>query len=405
MILQRPLFHQQSLVDQLAADITVLVRILERLPEQCFADSYACLRAQGVSTRAADLVLNGCVGDLFTHVRADVIQSAGVFKVIEINFGSGIGGIEVSKINRALMAEERFAAFARHAGISYTDTPKAIADQLCEVSWNVVGTKTPTVAIVLPTGSSYSVSSVVEELRRQGVEALYAELKDVTEWQEKIYLRDETPVDLVFRYFFTKDLLEDPEGTSMLQMFARAHKVGKTAFFTSLDDDLYGRKTALAFLREPEIWATLSAAEQAVVDRRVPWTRLLGTDYGTVSNVRRQDLMRECISRKDELVLKPGDGTGSIGVVFGSDTPGLLWRQLVMSKQATNYVVQDRVIPDDEIIVDPDTGIREPWQIVWGVFVTDTGYAGTFTRGRRSADNGIIDGPGEHTRPGCAFTY
>jgi hypothetical protein len=44
------------------------------------------------------------------------------------------------------------------------------------------------------------------------------------------------------------------------------------------------------------------------------------------------------------------------------------------------WIVQERVLPDPEPVVDPSTGVVVPWSPVWGVFLTPAGYAGLHIR-------------------------
>ena len=44
------------------------------------------------------------------------------------------------------------------------------------------------------------------------------------------------------------------------------------------------------------------------------------------------------------------------------------------------WIVQERVRPDPEPVVDPGTGVVAPWSPVWGVFLTPAGYAGLHVR-------------------------
>jgi hypothetical protein len=408
--LQRPLFYEASALAAVAADISALSRLLEDVKDRCFGSSRAYLEAQGVKGELIDIILRGCVGTTCGHLRADVLIEGGQAKIIELNRGSGLGGFDISRLNEALLDQPAFAEFARAFRLEHPDTVRIVADQLRAAAVRVTGGYPPTIAMIEESGARDRAGGTSERLchglKNHGLNAVLGELRDLSEKDGRIYLNGGTRVDVVFRYFFASHLLASPADNAVMELLTRAHRTGKVVLFTSLDSDICERKAALALLREPHVWSTLTSGERDLIDRRVPWTRLIGTDHlARMPAHDRRLLVDECRGHRADLILKPSDGSRSAGVLLGAGLTDRQWRAYLESGALSHYVVQQRVIPDEETIVDPDSGRPEYWHVNWGIFHLDGAYGGALLRGRMAADNGVIGGPGNRSRRGCAFTY
>ncbi len=57
---------------------------------------------------------------------------------------------------------------------------------------------------------------------------------------------------------------------------------------------------------------------------------------------------------------------------------------------AGGCVVQERVVPKTELMVDPADGALRPWQTLWGVFYQPDGYAGAHARMIPAESSAII---------------
>lgn len=399
--LHRPLFAPKEDLAQVGADVQALVQLMSATYRRHYGSVDSFLTAQAVSPQMRQLVELGSVGDTPLHVRADVLCSDSEFRIVEINIGTGLAGIDIAKVNRSLLSQPAFAEFAERHGLGFTDVAAIVAEQLRTIAATVTGSAEPIVGVVEETGSGSPCLRYAEELRRYGLQTLHGEICDLGEKNGRITVRG-VAVDVVFRCFFARHLLTEADGIETLRMLADAHRQGRTALFTPLDNDLFERKSALALLREPSIWAGLSPAERDLVDRRIPWMRLLASTPQGQPSADRRDVLEQARAHREDMVLKPSDANRGSGVVFGADVGDREWAELL--RAADNHVVQRRVRPEEEPMVDPDDGVVRPWHINWGVFATDAGYAGVYARGRDAAANGVIGG-GSHSRRGCVFTY
>lgn len=404
-LLARPMFERLSTLSGVADDALRVLRVLESLPERCFGGSQAeYLSAQGLSPRRAALIDAGCVGMPARYGRVDVLMRRQTPRMIEINVGSDIGGLTNNAINRALLRHPRFAEFAREHQLTYVDPVRSLAAELLAVARSVVGTDDPAVAIVEESDAARTGQPLADELRSLGLNTSIGELGDLSMSGGKIVIHGRFRVDVVVRCFFVSHLLDEPDGMRTVDMLAQAHKNGQTALFTPLDAAVHESKATFALLYEPAVWRTLSEEERSLVDRCMPWTRLIGSAFRFTTTEDRFDLIEQCRARRTELVLKPALLTGGAGVVMGDQVSDDEWQQALEAPDLPDYVVQERVPIDQEEIVDPVGYELVPWIVNWGVMFNSNGYGGACVSARHAAGKGVI-GVNSGTRRGCVFTY
>ena len=187
-----------------------------------------------------------------------------------------------------------------------------------------------------------------------------------------------------------------------LRALVEAHRTGRTALFTPFDPEVHDSKAAIGLLFEPRVRTKLSDAEIACIDRIMPWTRLIGPAFPTVDQVDRTALIDECSARRKDLVLKPANLYASKGVVLGDQVDDAEWRAWLESPPRPDYVVQERIHPLPETVIDPETDAPVDWSVLWQVFFGPGGYGGSSLRGRRQSQPGAVGG-NEDTRSACAF--
>lgn len=294
------------------------------------------------------------------------------------------------------MVDPGFRSFADDHGLTYDDPLETIAREVRECGKEVAGTDDPRTALVEDhDGVTSQGRAVAEDLVKLGLNVVPCSIDDLDRRNGKVVVSGKHDMDVVIRFFAPQDLIERRVSTEQADMLAHAHLEGRTGLYVGLDTDVHSDKGLLAILHEPAVWAVLTSSERAVVERRVPWTRV----------VRDADryLIEECVARQHELVLKPVAGLHGHGVMLGAETAGEPWRA-AMSDPHETFVVQERLRPKPEPVMDPDTGESEVWHANLGVYFSRYGYMGTWVRARRAADGGII-GMNDRTKPGCAFTY
>jgi hypothetical protein len=143
-----------------------------------------------------------------------------------------------------------------------------------------------------------------------------------------------------------------------------------------LETNLFVEKGCMALLSDHGRWDCFSAEERALIDRAIPWTRTLRERSFQADS----DLLDQCRAWRDQLILKPSDQFGGRGVVPGWERTDSEWHEALGEAATTGAIVQRRVVPRAEPVIDPHTQELRPWHAVYGFYYTPTGFAGVHAR-------------------------
>ncbi|MFI8828462.1 hypothetical protein [Streptomyces sp. NPDC053431] len=405
LLLDRPLFVPEAEISAFADDLRAVFDILVSLPARLYdGDPLRYCAALGMDPELAELMSRGATGQPPAYARADAYHDGSSFRLLELNIGSQLGGTDSAQLNRAFLQSEAFREFTEEHGLGHVDTVERLARTL-RAAARPVASGEPVVALVEANGGlaayRHVFAALQEAMLGHGVRLLLGEIGDLGEENGRITLHG-TPLDVVLRYFVASEIVADPSARATLDLLLAAHRAGRTVLFTGLEGAMFASKGSLALLHDPQVRRTLSAAECAVVDRVLPWTRLLGAAG------RRADdhaaLLERCLADRENLVLKPGVGHGGVGTVVGHEVTDEQWRQALAASADGDYVVQERVRPAVEVVVDADTGAPRDWVANWGVFFDAEGYAGAFVRALQPHDGAVVAYANPGTRGTCVFT-
>jgi hypothetical protein len=407
LLLDRPVFAAETEIGLFGDDLVEVFGILAAIPGLLFGgDLRAYGEALGMDSRLAGLIARGATGKPPVHGRADAYHDGTAFRLLEFNIGSELGGTDTAQLNRAFLGLPAFAEFALEHDLGYMDTTEHVAAELRAAAARVTGASQPTVALLESTGGLASHEHVFLALReamaRHGLDLMLGEIHEIGERNGKITLHG-VPVDVVLRYFVAGELA----GTSqeqMLDLLIQADKAGRTALYLPLEGGMLASKGSLALLHDPRLRKLVTRQQREVIDRVVPWTRLLGEGLRR-GGAERDHLLDYCRDQRADLVIKPGVGYGAVGTVLGRDTTPGQWDDVLAACADGDHVIQRLVTPVPEKVLSADTGVVEDWRANWGIFIDEAGYRGAFVRALKPADGSIISYSNPGTRGACVFTY
>ncbi|WP_109505644.1 hypothetical protein [Nocardioides speluncae] len=403
-LLPRPLFVAQRELTAFSADLLAFFDLITSLPERLFGgdlDDYcAALR---IAPRQARLLRRHGGGAPPRYARADVYHDGTAFRLLEFNIASALGGIDRAvEIPKALLKVDAFRAFATEHGLTYDDTGRHVAEALSAAGRAVSSTSAPVVALLDGPGGMDRHGDFWRAFQELvcgfGLELHLGEIAEIRDLGGKLHLRGKS-IDVIVRSFSVDQICAEPDGESLVEPIFRAHERGTVVLWTPMESGLFGNKGCLAMLSDPANRTEFSAAELALIDRILPWTRAVSgaTDHGTMA-----DLM----DRRGDLILKPNARFGGAGIVAGWETDPDRWRESLTAAAEIGYVAQQRVRPRLEPVIDPETGQVGQWEGVWGMFVTPAGYAGTFVRTLPAHESAVIGvGANPATRTAGVFVY
>ena len=379
----------------LEADLSRLYALLSSLPTRLFGgDLRAAGRAAGMTEYQIDAVVRTARDSPSSVARADLYHNGSGFSVLEYNIVSAVGGLEIAELNRVLLRHPVLAGFVAEAGLGYVDTMASIAEAIkaeCEL---IDAADVPVVAIT-DTPANFAPFKKRFEFMADiwsglGLDGIACPLDRFEERSGSLFA-DGRRVDVVYRYFLMEDLL-DPDGRRLIEPVLRTAEKGTAVLLSPMDAELYGSKAMFALLCDDANRSAFTAAETELVDRLLPWTRML-----------RADMVEYACAAQADLVLKPTLMHGGIGVVPGWTVSEAEWRERLREGAGGPYVLQRRVRPAPESFpVAGKPGAVEPLSLNWGVFLVAGRYAGTLIRGTADPDVGVLS-RATGARVGCCF--
>ncbi|MER0478960.1 hypothetical protein ABR737_11535 [Streptomyces sp. Edi2] len=392
-LIPRPFFVDETEIQRCAADLVDLFGLMSSLPERLFdGDTTAYCAALGIDPRRAGL-MRRLTGLPEMYGRADLYHDGSSFKLLEYNVDSALGGIDRAEISRLLLQVKAFREFAEEFQLDYIHTGERIAKILRRVSQPLTGGADPVVAFVETNGGLNPYLSVYrsyqEMMRRFGLDVVLGEVSQVRSQGGRLFLQGK-PIDVILRCFDIDEVLADPAGDRAVEPIFRAHEDGKVILWTKMQSGLVANKGCLALLSDPRWRHAFSSTEKDVIDRILPWTRTLVAGP-TESSEGLVDLIDYCKDNREHLILKPHVGYSGDGIVAGWESTAADWKEALSSASKDGYIVQRRVIPRNEPVVNPESRRIQNWDAVWGVFITPDGYAGSQIRGIPAGEDAIIN--------------
>jgi hypothetical protein len=383
--LSRPVFLSYQQIQQLDADLQRLHATLTGLPDRIFGGDMAAFAvAVGATRTQAEVVLRGSASVPSKMGRADFYLDEQGFRLLEINWGTALGGLDSAILNRAMAEQPFIGEFVERHRLGYIDPMTELMNTMFIESGLAAGSR-PVIALADWPESFKTLEprlhKAAEGMLPYGVRALPCHVGQLRYADGRVWLGDRA-IDVVYRLFMMEDLL-DPAGPGLIEPVLQAAERGDVAIFSPMDADLYGSKGALALLSDEQYRDRYTAEELASLDRIVPWTRMVRSGPVTVDG-RRLELFEHALAEQAELILKPTMMHGGLGIVPGWLTDAEEWRQRLEAAMDQPYVLQRRIRPIPERFPSDD-GATE-WTLTWGAFLASRGYGGMFVRGSRDPD-------------------
>ncbi len=222
--------------------------------------------------------------------------------------------------------------------------------------------------------------SILAALRKQGIRARFTDLRDF-EFDGEM-LRDRTDgavIHGIYRRAVTSVVLERLEECTALIQAVRA---GKTVLMGHFRTSLAHSKTVFAAMHRPETFAFLTEEEKAYVQAHVPATYILR------DRVLTEEMLREIRTHRQDWVLKPEEGFGSLGVTCGMDVTEEEWRQLLEEAMEKPYILQKFCKRYAVPVVRGDDGSVDEYPLMLGIFQVNGHAAVCYSRAGKA---GVID--------------
>ncbi|NIL44079.1 hypothetical protein HCB17_25425 [Salinispora arenicola] len=322
-------------------------------------------------------------------VRPDLVIGSDGPRFVEFNVSGALGGV-IETQSRLDVWQELYADEDGHMPFRSPDPLAVRAEMFRSLSAELA--VAPRVAIVgsarVAGASSRYFEVEAEYHRSHGLTTRFFEPEELHEaWDCPPHLR--YPIGL--RNFTIPDWVDAEVPTAPVQ---DALDHGCLLVGTQTSTFLHTKLT-MGLLSEGRPW--MSTAERELVDRYLPWTRVL-SDRPTEVGGRQVDLLPYVVSNRERLVLKEALGDCGKQVTIGREVSASVWQSAVDAGIAAPSVVQEFVAPRTCRVALIADGADEHHYAdvapVLGPLLFGGRPAGVFCRYRTDGSTGIVTARG-----------
>ncbi|KAA0563499.1 hypothetical protein F0342_11815 [Bacillus sp. CH30_1T] len=274
--------------------------------------------------------------------RADIIKSEEGFKLIEFNVDSSVGGMETGQLSRIVQELHGQRLKDYHFLDPYEGMIKGFEELFSTLGWKK---EEKTIGIIdwYPDMLEYlqDHKNLAGILLENGFNSVVCHQENMIKKGNNLYLGDRK-IDVLYKFFLLSDA---KKGISHMTDLLHPVHISDVRIINSVYTDIYSNKGNLALLWDTRYFETLSAEQQNLVKKYIPWTKFF-TPQSTI--VHRGSLIsfKEFVfNNKASLVLKPIKGYGGDGVILGWTVSSEEWKEeieMIMNRDEP-YIVQERV--------------------------------------------------------------
>ena len=200
--------------------------------------------------------------------------------------------------------------------------------------------------------------ALAEWMRAEGVDALYADPRELSVGRDGAVVCHGRTIDVVYRFLDLRELAEMEAAGDDLSGVHRAFEAGRMVPGACADLE---HKSAFEVFTDPQFERAFSREQRRVLADHVVWTRLLRARRVASPSGEEVDLLEWTYRNRRELVIKPNRSYGGEGVVIGEAVDDPTWARTIERAMAE---------PDSQVVqlAGPSCVERFP-------FVDETGRA------------------------------
>jgi hypothetical protein len=383
-------------VERMTLGIDRLVRgVVERFLGNTPARLMEFYRGAALSERRLEAILAEPTGVRGIPARGDYLEDAEGLKFLEYNAGS-LGGVQTGLIGELHLAHPPLARFLEASGrrARAADTLGAFCRHLVDETarlgaWtegelNVAVVNRPGLQEYadLDSGEMYD-AALQRVLRERGMtgRAFECATDDFTE-EAGALVAAGRPVHVVLQ-------LHGPGGN--LRFPYMMSKMGCVNFVGGPIGNLISDKRNVALLSEHAGSDEFTGAERDLIERHVPWTRIVRPEATTFRG-RPFHLPGDLVEWREALVLKAAGSRGGDHVVVGRFCTDAGWRQAVArAVEEGDWIVQAYVEPVPYWFQRGEAGAARH-DMVWGLFAFGDHFGGAVLRMQpHDAGTGVVN--------------
>lgn len=208
--------------------------------------------------------------------------------------------------------------------------------------------KRPQMVIVdwkeVPTWSEFEI--LKERFEKMGIPVVLADPRELEFDGKKLIAKGKT-IELLYRRVLINDIVAKPKECEAI---VKAYAAGAVCVANNFRCKIPHVKTFFAVLTDEKNAAYFSAEERELIQRHIPWTRVVA-DEKTEYNGEPIELLAYIRKNQKKLVMKPSDEYGGMGVTLGWEVERKEWDQAIehalpggkLAKAHGTWIVQERI--------------------------------------------------------------
>jgi hypothetical protein len=332
--------------------------------------------------------------------RGDYIETAAGLQCIEFNAGRCLGGMQITDVGEAYLGCEPTARFLREhdrrvrpQGVLGALLRHVVEDTVRFGSWT--GGDFNVAVAVRPHDATW-VSRHDEEVWTRELRRVLAERGGTPSGGRVLVCGlddlEEDGMGLAVRGYPVHAVLDRHDGSGDVRRLFRAFKMEAVNLFGGPLGVLVGDKRTLALLSEHAGSDELTAAERALLEGHLPWTRRV-MESRTVTPFRGRTLRLpdDLLEYREDLVLKKGVSLGGACVEVGKYRTPDEWSEAVArAVREEDWIVQEHLVTVPYWFQSGDVGAARH-EVVWGLFAFGDHFGGAFLRMQSTAGRGVVN--------------
>ncbi|MDY7093411.1 MAG: hypothetical protein SX243_10620 [Acidobacteriota bacterium] len=385
-----PAFISGPKLEELRRVTVGLCRLLKSVPQRFFNnDPGQIAEFLGYSVELVRYMLQDPNGLELAISRGDFIDTEHGPQCVEYNFSSGLGGWQLDGLQGVWLQAAWFQEFLQTAGfeVRYRSPIFELFRYATQVAiLRGLGSEGRlNMALLIPPADGCTAEEIEarrsviahadriyqEYLKQEGA-GLQGGLVSATEDElealpEGVFVQGKR-IHVLFEYGI------DLRRRDITHLFRQ----GKVQDFNGPAYLLINDKRLLALLSHWSDSDLFSTAERDLIQRSIPWTRVVQDDFTDFRGERKflPDVLEDC---REQLVIKKGSSSRGLDIYIGSRTPADEWQEACdRALEDGSWIVQERIQPKPLLFV--ADGKPTAHDVVWGHFVFGDRYAGTFLR-------------------------
>ncbi|WP_298511888.1 hypothetical protein [uncultured Kordia sp.] len=381
-----PVILSKEEVEELTACSILIPKLSQQISELYFKndlEKIANFYYEGDQTKAQ--FANFCnQKKIDVSCRLDLIKAASGFKVLEVNSGSSLSGMEIQNFKPVFdvmhpeLSDEKLGLKVRNTQQIYIDfiIQKAIEllsdgeDEITIFMLEMISTEEDRLAYS-EAEKFYNeiLNEEIAKYHKKGKVVING-MSEVSLQNNNLTYKNERVHVVLVRNYAIKDISSD---------IFRAFMMNKIYFPDHQGVEILGDKRNLVILRTLADEGKFSPEENEQIQKFIPWSVLM-QETAVTYNGATHDLQTLLKEQKDNFVIKIADGLQGTDVFIGKTLSDEAWSEAIKKAiQEEKYIVQE-FIGSDDIYVPNKQNEWAPHSLVWGAFGFGNTYGGAWVR-------------------------